>query len=141
MKNDFRADVGHRFKFAGDWGGVLNCKVLEVEPTTRLAYTWDFDHDDPTYALQSVVTFTLSPTASGTTAVASSILPRVICRDSASAAPMMPTQLSVQVRQSSRLRRTRSMVVTPGISATSTNTYGKLSGITDATRGRVTSTS
>lgn len=32
MKNDFRADVGHRFKFAGDGGGMLNCKVLEVEP-------------------------------------------------------------------------------------------------------------
>lgn len=66
MKNDFRADVGHRFKLAGDWGGVLHCKVLEVEPISRLVYSWDFDHDDPAYVLRSVVAFTLIPTASET---------------------------------------------------------------------------
>lgn len=66
MKNDFRAIVGHQFKLTGDWGGVLDCKVLEVEPITRLAYTWDFDNEDPAFALKSVVTFTLTPTASGT---------------------------------------------------------------------------
>jgi uncharacterized protein YndB with AHSA1/START domain len=66
MKNDFAAVVGHRFNLRGEWGGVLDCEVLAVEPPTTLAYTWNFEHDDPAYALKSVVTFTLTPTATGT---------------------------------------------------------------------------
>lgn len=66
MKNDFRPVVGHGFKLSGDWGGVLDCEVLTVEPEKTLSYTWDFAHDDPAYALKSVVTFTLTPTAAGT---------------------------------------------------------------------------
>jgi uncharacterized protein YndB with AHSA1/START domain len=66
MKNDFAAEVGHRFHLSGEWGGVLDCEVLEVEPYETLSYSWDFAHDDPAYALTSVVTFTLTPTASGT---------------------------------------------------------------------------
>jgi len=66
MKNDFVASVGHRFKLTGEWGGVLDCEVLAVEPMTRLSYTWNFSNDDPAYALKSVVTFTLTPTDSGT---------------------------------------------------------------------------
>ena len=66
MKNDFRPDVGHRFNLSGDWGGVLDCEVLEVEPNTSLSYTWDFAHDDPAFNLKSVVAFTLTPTGSGT---------------------------------------------------------------------------
>src|SRR3546814_5857730 len=31
MKSDFRPVVGHRFNLRGDWGGVLDCEVLEVE--------------------------------------------------------------------------------------------------------------
>jgi uncharacterized protein YndB with AHSA1/START domain len=65
MKNDFRPDVGHRFNLRGDWGGVLDCEVLEVEPNRTLSYTWNFVHDDPAYNLQSVVTFTLTPTSAG----------------------------------------------------------------------------
>jgi uncharacterized protein YndB with AHSA1/START domain len=66
MKNDFKLEVGHRFKLSGDWGGVLDCEVLEVEPNETLSYTWNFANDDAAYALQSVVTFTLTPTPSGT---------------------------------------------------------------------------
>lgn len=66
MKNDFAATPGHRFKLTGDWGGVLDCEVLTVEPMRTLAYTWDFAHADPAYGLKSVVTFTLTPTATGT---------------------------------------------------------------------------
>jgi uncharacterized protein YndB with AHSA1/START domain len=66
MKNDFAPTVGHRFNLRGDWGGVLDCEVLTVEPMKTLAYTWDFANEDPTYALKSVVTFTLTPTAAGT---------------------------------------------------------------------------
>jgi uncharacterized protein YndB with AHSA1/START domain len=66
MKNDFNPVVGHKFKLRGEWGGVLDCEVLEVEPQKTLAYTWDFAHDDPAYNMKSVVTFTLTPTSKGT---------------------------------------------------------------------------
>jgi uncharacterized protein YndB with AHSA1/START domain len=66
MKNDFAPVVGHRFNLSGDWGGVLDCEVLAVEPNRTLSYTWNFAHDDPAYDLRSVVTFTLSPTPTGT---------------------------------------------------------------------------
>ena len=65
MKNDFALVVGHRFKLSGDWGGV-DCGVLAVEPNKTLSYTWDHAHADPAYNLKSVVTFTLTPTRTGT---------------------------------------------------------------------------
>lgn len=66
MKNDFAPVVGHRFNLRGDWGGVLDCEVLVVEPIRELSYTWNFRHDDAAFNLESVVTFTLTPTATGT---------------------------------------------------------------------------
>jgi uncharacterized protein YndB with AHSA1/START domain len=59
MKNDFAPVMDHRFKFEGDWGSV-DCRVLEVEPNRSLAYTWD------AMGLESVVTWTLTPSATGT---------------------------------------------------------------------------
>jgi uncharacterized protein YndB with AHSA1/START domain len=59
MKNDFAAVVGHRFNFRGDWGAA-DCQVLTVEPHKVLAYTWC------AYGLESVVTWTLTPTSTGT---------------------------------------------------------------------------
>jgi uncharacterized protein YndB with AHSA1/START domain len=59
MKNDFKPDVGHHFKFSADWGAV-DCQVLEVQPNKRLSYTW------AAYGLESVVTWTLTPTTTGT---------------------------------------------------------------------------
>ena len=66
MKNDFKPEVGHHFNLRGDWGGVLDCEVLVVEPQRELSYTWNFRHDDAAFNLESVVTFTLTPTATGT---------------------------------------------------------------------------
>lgn len=66
MRNDFSPVVGHRFNLRGDWGGVLDCEVLVVDPHRTLSYRWDFTHDDPTFDLRSVVTFTLEPTSGGT---------------------------------------------------------------------------
>ena len=66
MKNDFAPRVGHRFNLRGDWGGVLDCEVLAVEPHRTLSYTWNFKHDDAAFNLRSIVTFTLTPTAKGT---------------------------------------------------------------------------
>jgi uncharacterized protein YndB with AHSA1/START domain len=59
MKNDFVPAVGHRFDFRADWGSI-GCEVLEVEPNRTLAYTW------VALGLDSVVTWTLTPTSTGT---------------------------------------------------------------------------
>lgn len=66
MRNDLAAVVGHRFQFHGEWGGVLDCEVLVVEPQRTLSYSWNFPNDDPAFDLASVVTFTLTPTPGGT---------------------------------------------------------------------------
>ncbi|RUT34398.1 SRPBCC domain-containing protein [Arsenicitalea aurantiaca] len=66
MKTDFAPVQGHRFTLRGDWGGILDCEVLEIEPPERLVYSWVFPSDDPAYRLDSVVSFTLTPIASGT---------------------------------------------------------------------------
>ena len=59
MKNDFMPVVDHRFNFRADWGTV-DCQVLAVEPNKTLSYTW------AAYDLKSVVTWTLTPTSTGT---------------------------------------------------------------------------
>jgi uncharacterized protein YndB with AHSA1/START domain len=59
MKNDFQPTVDHHFQLRADWGSV-DCQVLAVEPNQRLSYTWT------AYGLQSVVTWTLTPTSTGT---------------------------------------------------------------------------
>ena len=66
MKNDFKPAVGHRFNLRGEWGGVLDCEVLAIEPNRALSYTWNFTHEDAAYDLRSVVTFKLTPTSMGT---------------------------------------------------------------------------
>lgn len=66
MKNDFAPVVGHRFNLRGEWGGVLSCEVLVVEPHKTLSYTWNFPNEDPKFDLESVVTFILTPTETGT---------------------------------------------------------------------------
>jgi uncharacterized protein YndB with AHSA1/START domain len=66
MKNDFQPVVGHRFNLRGDWGGVLDCEVLALDPNKTLSYTWNFKHDDAAFNLASVVVFTLTPTSTGT---------------------------------------------------------------------------
>jgi uncharacterized protein YndB with AHSA1/START domain len=59
MKNDFAPVVGHRFDLSADWG-IVDCRVVAVEPNRTLSYTW------AAYGLQSVVTWTLTPTSAGT---------------------------------------------------------------------------
>jgi uncharacterized protein YndB with AHSA1/START domain len=64
LKNDFKPVVGHRFQFRREpmpnWNGIIDCEVLEVEPNSRLSYGWG------SMGLETVVTWTLTPTASGT---------------------------------------------------------------------------
>jgi uncharacterized protein YndB with AHSA1/START domain len=59
MKNDFKPVVGHGFNLRADWGAV-DCQVVAVEPNKKLSYTW------AAYGLESVVTWTLAPTPTGT---------------------------------------------------------------------------
>jgi uncharacterized protein YndB with AHSA1/START domain len=66
MRNDdFQPVIGKTFRLSGDWGGV-DCEILTVEPGKALTYTWNYVHDDPAFDLRSVVSFTLTPTATGT---------------------------------------------------------------------------
>ena len=59
MKNDFAPLVDHRFNLSADWGTV-DCQVKAVEPNKTLSYTW------AAYGLESIVTWTLTPTGAGT---------------------------------------------------------------------------
>ena len=54
-----QAFVDHRFNLRADWGAV-DCQVMAVEPNKTLSYTW------AAYGLESVVTWTLTPTGTGT---------------------------------------------------------------------------
>jgi len=44
------------------WDGTVDCKMVEIEPKKKLVYTWTVGG----MGLDTVVTFTLTPTASGT---------------------------------------------------------------------------
>jgi uncharacterized protein YndB with AHSA1/START domain len=59
MKNDFEPVVGHRFDLRANWGAI-GCQVLALEPNKTLSYTWG------ALGLESVVTWTLTPTSKGT---------------------------------------------------------------------------
>jgi uncharacterized protein YndB with AHSA1/START domain len=64
MKNDFKPVVGHSFNLRRtpqpDVNIVVDCQVLVVEPNRTLSYTWS------AFDLESVVTWTLTPTSTGT---------------------------------------------------------------------------
>jgi len=65
MKNDFAPVVGHRFNLRGDWGGVLDCEVLAIEPNRTLPTPGILRTTMRPVNLQSVVTFTLTHTRNG----------------------------------------------------------------------------
>lgn len=71
--NGFAPVPGTRFTFqtkpGGAWDGVIRCEVLDVVPHQRLTYSWTGGHpDNDGYGapLDTVVTWTLTPTAGGT---------------------------------------------------------------------------
>ena len=61
---DLRLEPGAAFRFQTQaypgWDGAVDCRILEIEPHRTLSYTWSVPF------LETVVTFTLTPTASGT---------------------------------------------------------------------------
>lgn len=68
MANDMRPTIGHSFTFKSQpmpwWDGIVHCEVLEMELYKRLRYSW---RGGP---LDTVVTWTLTPTPSGGTRLA-----------------------------------------------------------------------
>ena len=71
MQNDFEPVVGRRFNFRatpipGAWNGVSDCEVLEVEPGSRLAWRQQASGEEKAAGLDSIVTWTLTPTNGGT---------------------------------------------------------------------------
>ena len=60
----FTLEPGAEFMFKTQaypgWDGTVSCRMLEIEPGRKLAYTWTVPF------LETVVTFTLTPTESGT---------------------------------------------------------------------------
>jgi uncharacterized protein YndB with AHSA1/START domain len=61
-RNDFEPVTGHAFTLRADpapnWNGIIDCEVLEVDPSKTLSWG--------TMGMGSVVTFTLTPTEAGT---------------------------------------------------------------------------
>jgi uncharacterized protein YndB with AHSA1/START domain len=71
MQNDLRPVVGHRFNFRATpipnaWNGVSDCEVLVVEPCRSLAWRQQASGDQKADGLDTVVTWTLTPTDGGT---------------------------------------------------------------------------
>lgn len=61
---DLKLERGAAFRLQGpqfpDWDGIVHCKFVEIEPQRKLSYSW------AAVGLDTVVTFTLTPTAAGT---------------------------------------------------------------------------
>ncbi len=64
LSNSFEPTVGREFQFRREpmphWDGVIDCKVLVIEPLKRLSYTWE------AMGLETVVNWTLTPAEGGT---------------------------------------------------------------------------
>jgi uncharacterized protein YndB with AHSA1/START domain len=63
---DLQLEPGAAFRFRTQphpgWDGVVNCRLIEIEPHRKLSYSWVVGDME----LDTVVTFVLTPTASGT---------------------------------------------------------------------------
>jgi uncharacterized protein YndB with AHSA1/START domain len=61
---DLKLEPGAAFRFKTQpypgWDGTVNCRFVEIEANRKLSYTWAVPF------LDTVVTFTLTPTESGT---------------------------------------------------------------------------
>ena len=61
---DLKLEPGAAFTFKTQaypgWDGTVNCRFVEIEPQRKLSYRWTVPF------LDTVVTFTITPTASGT---------------------------------------------------------------------------
>ena len=62
---DLKLEPGAEFTFKTQpypgWDGTVNCRFLEIDAQKKLSYSWVVG-----FGLDTVVTFTLTPTATGT---------------------------------------------------------------------------
>lgn len=83
MPNDFQPEVGRQFQFrtkpAPGFDGIVDCKVLALEPQSRVAFSWKGG------GIDTKVTILLSPQETGTELQlvqegfkVSNIIPRII---------------------------------------------------------------
>jgi uncharacterized protein YndB with AHSA1/START domain len=73
MPNTFTPAAGQHFTFQtqpmGNWDGVVQCEILEIDPPKKLVYSWKggtADNADYGAPLDSIVTWTLTPVDGGT---------------------------------------------------------------------------
>ena len=61
---DLKLEPGAEFMYRTQpypgWDGTVNCRMIEVDPPKKISYAWTVPF------LDTVVTFTLTPTATGT---------------------------------------------------------------------------
>lgn len=73
MKNTFKPVLGTEFQFRSnpipslDFDGIFYCKVLEIEPYKKLAYSWQSGPGNGEISLESIVEWKLEASAEGTT--------------------------------------------------------------------------
>jgi uncharacterized protein YndB with AHSA1/START domain len=72
MKTNFEPVLGQKFQFTfaakpgSKYAGVVNCEVLEIEPFSKLSYSWDGQLQDKSRHYNSIVMWTLIPKNNGT---------------------------------------------------------------------------
>lgn len=72
VPNDFKPIIGHEFQFGAKpklkigFDGRIYCKVLEIVPYKKLAYSWKGGMSKENPSLDSIVTWTLSSSEKGT---------------------------------------------------------------------------
>lgn len=72
MENDFQPVAGHKFNFYTKpipkmgFDGIVYCEVLEVVPCKKLVYTWKGGSSPDNLTLDTILTWTLTPSEEGT---------------------------------------------------------------------------
>jgi uncharacterized protein YndB with AHSA1/START domain len=65
-KTDFRPIAGQKFNFYDKSGKIVSCEVLEVNPVTKLSYSWRAFSANDHQPFDSKVEWTLVPKEHGT---------------------------------------------------------------------------
>src|ERR1700742_225599 len=72
MKSNFKPVKGHEFQFriapkpALNFDGIVHCTVLDIEPFTKLSYSWKLGPGDGTFNVDSIVRWELREKDNGT---------------------------------------------------------------------------
>ena len=72
MKTDFQPILGFKFRFTftakkeSKYEGIVNCEILEINPFTKLSYSWNGNTNDKSRNYNSKVIWTLISKDNGT---------------------------------------------------------------------------